>query len=150
MGEFKPDQKVPQRSLSHPFHGGFDAWFYQGVAGIELDPSHQGFKHIIFRPGLIKELFYARATYRSLYGKIKSSWECVEGVFSWDVVIPANTTATIYIPANDAKSVTERGQPAAKAKGVKFLRMEPDAAVCELSSGSYTFESSLMNRTITD
>ena len=58
-----------------------------------------------------------------------------------DVTIPANTTATIYVPARDAAAVTESGQPAAKAEGVKFLRMEGNAALYEIDSGTYRFNS---------
>jgi alpha-L-rhamnosidase len=55
------------------------------------------------------------------------------------VTIPANTTATVYVPAKDAASVTEGGKPAAQAKGVKFLRLEDGAAVYEIGSGRYSF-----------
>jgi alpha-L-rhamnosidase len=35
--------------------------------------------------------------------------------------------------------VKESGQPAAKAKGVKFLRQEKDTAVYTVGSGTYEF-----------
>ena len=60
-----------------------------------------------------------------------------------DVTIPANTTATIYVPASAVGSVSESGKPAAKAAGVKFLRMESDTAVYAVGSGTYRFESSM-------
>ena len=64
-----------------------------------------------------------------------------------DVTIPVNTTATVYVPAKGAAGVTESGpstslragKPAAKAEGVKFLRMENGAAVYEVGSGCYRF-----------
>lgn len=56
-----------------------------------------------------------------------------------DVAIPANTTATVYVPAQHSAGVTESGKPAAKAKGVKFLRMESRSAVFAVGSGSYSF-----------
>ena len=64
-----------------------------------------------------------------------------------DVTIPPNTTATVYVPAKDSKSVTESGKQAAKAEGVKFLRMEKDRAVYEVSSGCYRFCSNTRNNT---
>jgi alpha-L-rhamnosidase len=39
--------------------------------------------------------------------------------------------------------VTESGKPADKAEGVKFLRMENNAAVYAVGSGSYQFQSIL-------
>jgi len=39
--------------------------------------------------------------------------------------------------------VTESGHPASSARGVKFLRIEPGAAIYEVASGAYTFRSTL-------
>jgi alpha-L-rhamnosidase len=60
-----------------------------------------------------------------------------------DVTIPPNTTATIFVPAKDAASVTESGKPAGDAEGVKFLRMENNTAVYAVGSGNYQFQSPL-------
>jgi alpha-L-rhamnosidase len=60
-----------------------------------------------------------------------------------EVTIPANTTATVYVPAEDEASVTESGLAAAKANGVKFLRMENNAAAYAVGSGTYRFQSTL-------
>jgi alpha-L-rhamnosidase len=59
------------------------------------------------------------------------------------VTIPANTTATVYVPARDAESVTESGKPATQAPGVKSLRMGGNVAVCSVGSGSYEFKSKM-------
>jgi alpha-L-rhamnosidase len=59
------------------------------------------------------------------------------------VVIPPNTTATVYVPATGESAVTESGTPAGKTKGVKFLRLENGAAVYEVGSGCYQFQSSV-------
>ncbi len=58
-----------------------------------------------------------------------------------DVTIPANTTATVLVPAKNADAITESGKPLTKAPGVKFLRMEGDRAVLEVEAGSYQFAS---------
>ena len=40
-GAFDPaTMEAPDRSLSHPFQGGYDAWFYQGLGGIRPDPEN--------------------------------------------------------------------------------------------------------------
>jgi alpha-L-rhamnosidase len=61
-----------------------------------------------------------------------------------DVTTPPNSTATIYVPAKDTASVTESGKPATKAVGLKFLRMENNAAVYAVGSGNYQFQSALI------
>ena len=57
--------------------------------------------------------------------------------------IPANTTATVFVPTKEAAGVTESGKPAAQAESVKFLRLESNAAVYAVGSGSYRFQSTL-------
>jgi len=75
----------------------------------------------------------------SPYGRIVSNWKREGDKLTMEVTIPANTTATIHVPAKDATGVTESGKPAAEAKGVKFLRMENNAAVYAVGSGTYQF-----------
>ena len=57
------------------------------------------------------------------------------------MTVPANTTATVWVPAKDAATVTESGKKAAEMKGVKFVRSEAGNAVFEVESGSYRFKS---------
>ena len=78
-----------------------------------------------------------------MYGTLASSWKREKGQFTLDVTVPANTTATIWLPAKDAASVTEGGKKLAEAKGVKFVRNEGGAAVYEVESGKFTFRSTL-------
>ena len=60
-----------------------------------------------------------------------------------EVTIPANTTATVYVPAKDAAGVTESGKPADKAEGVTFRRMENNTAVFAVGPGIYQFASTM-------
>ncbi len=117
------------------------AWFYQSLAGIDCDPERPGFKHIRMRPQPVGDLRFADASHRSMYGEIKSSWKIEKDRFIWEVTIPANTTATLYMPADCAAEVTEQGLPAGDAEGVKYIRMEQDRAVFIVGSGSYSFVS---------
>jgi alpha-L-rhamnosidase len=60
-----------------------------------------------------------------------------------EVTIPANTTATLSVPAKDAAAVAESGRPANAAEGVKFLGMEDATAVYAVGSGTYRFQSTM-------
>ncbi len=73
---------------------------------------------------------------------IASDWKIDGGSFHWDVTVPPNTTATVWVPAKEERSVTEGGRRASEIKGIKFLRRESDAAVYEVGSGNYRFVSS--------
>ena len=114
---------------------------YQTLAGINYDSTRPGFKHIILRPRPVGDLTFVRASHKCLYGMIRSEWKIEGGHFRWDVVIPPNTTATVYVPAKDAAGVSEGGKPAAQADGVRFLRMEDGTAVYEVGAGRFLFTS---------
>ena len=123
--------------------GNLEAWMYQTLGGINYDPEHPGFKHIILHPHPVGDLTFVEASHRSMYGNIVSEWKKEGGAFLWTVAVPPNTTATVYVPANDASAVTEGNQPAGQAVGVRFLRMEGGASVYSVGSGTYAFRSLL-------
>lgn len=121
--------------------GNLDAWFYQTLAGINDDPQRPGFKHIIIRPRPVGDLHWVKAHFDSGYGRIVSNWKRIGDELAMEVTIPANTTATIYVPARAAEAVTESGKPAAKSAGVRFVKMEEGQAVFEVAAGKYEFRS---------
>jgi alpha-L-rhamnosidase len=123
--------------------GNLDAWFYQTLAGINYDPAQPGFKHIIIKPQPLGDLTWVKAHHDSPHGRIVSEWQREGDRLTMDVTIPVNTTATVYVPAKAAEGVTESGKPTAKADGVKYLRMENNAAVYAVGSGIYRFQSTL-------
>ena len=121
-------------------------WMYQGLAGIRPDETGPGFKKIIIKPAVVGDLTWVKCSYDSIHGRIVSNWKREGDRLTMEVTIPANTTATVYVPAKDAAGVTESGKPAAQAEGVKFLRMEDGAAIYEVGSGTYRFQSTLPAR----
>jgi len=130
-------------SQIHSCFTSLDGWFYQGLAGIRPDPDKPGFKQIIIKPAVVGDLTWVKSHFDSPYGRIISNWQCEGQKLTMEVTIPANTTATLYIPAKEANGVTESNNSAAKTKGVKFLRMENHAAVYAVESGTYRFQSTL-------
>jgi len=82
----------------------------------------------------------------SAAGRIVSNWKREGQKLTMEVTIPANTTATVYVPAKEASGVTESGKPVNQAQGVNFLRMENGAAVFAVGSGTYRFQSVLTER----
>lgn len=136
-------QDPGMNSFNHYSLGSCGEWLFGTVAGIAIDPEQPGFKHILIQPRPGGALTDARGSVNTIHGKVSSSWTLKNGQLSLQVTIPANTTATISIPAKDAELVTESGKPASKAEGLKFVKMENGAAVYEAGSGDYRFTSSL-------
>lgn len=86
--------------------GDLVSWIYQDLGGINSDPEKPGYKHIIMKPDFsVDEIDDINTSYKSIYGNIVSRWKKVNGVLNWDVEIPANTTATLYMPNGETKEI---------------------------------------------
>jgi len=107
------------------------------VAGIE--PGAPRYKRILFRSRPGGGLTTASARYPSLYGEIDSSWQMRDGNFMLTITVPANTTATVFLPGAEARQVTEGGQAVETAEGVIQVSQEQEATVVEVGSGTYAF-----------
>ncbi len=132
-------QDPGMNSFNHYSLGSCGQWLYDSVAGIGLDAEKPGFRHIVIHPRVGGGLTSASGSLRSIRGLISSSWSVKDGLFTLDVTVPANTTATVYVPAANPAAVQESGKPAAESEGVKLLKAEGGEAAFEVQSGSYRF-----------
>ncbi len=126
-------------SHNHPMFGGALTWFYRSLAGMNADPEHPGYEHVIFKPHPVKDLSYVKYVNNTVRGKAGVVWRQKNGEFTMRVIVPVGSTATVYVPAQDQKQVYEGGVIASKAREVRFLRQEGDYAMYKVSSGSYVF-----------
>jgi alpha-L-rhamnosidase len=116
-------------------------WLYENIAGIKSNSDNPGFKEIIMNPSIIDGIKFVRASYNSVYGLIKSEYHNEIDCFKWNISIPANTKAIIYIPCSDSLSIFESNRPVNEIADIKFLRMQDNKAVFEIGSGDYSFVS---------
>lgn len=137
---------VRRGSLNHPMQGGFTVWFYQGICGIYPDPEIPGYKHTIFRPPVTGPLTYAEARIRSPYGEIRSSWEKTPDTFTWEVTVPVNTTATVYLPDENESDITESDMPLESSGDIRITGHEDGTTVVQIGSGMYRFVCGTGNR----
>ncbi|MEN8191631.1 MAG: family 78 glycoside hydrolase catalytic domain [Bacteroidota bacterium] len=124
-------------------------WFYENLAGIKVDPDVPAFKNIIMKPNVLGDLKYVTAAYNSIYGEIKSHWRLEENKFNWDITIPANTTAKVYVPTLEKEDVYEGNKLASKSNDLVFIGWEDNYAVFEVGSGDYSFTSNGAQKSIT-
>ena len=118
-------------SQDHFMLGQIQEWFYHDLAGIRS--AGNGFKQISIAPQPVGDVSWTRATYDSVRGKIVSDWKRAGTTFTLKVVIPPNTTATVYVPAAAGAKV-QVNHP-----GASFLRAENGCQVFATGSGTYTF-----------
>lgn len=130
-------------SQNHFMLGQLNEWFYQGLGGIQPDPTAPGFKRIIIKPAFVGDLTFVKARFDLQQGRVVSEWTRKDGKLTLHLVIPANSTATVYIPTRAVAEIMESGKPAGHSRSVSFLRMEAESAVFAVGSGSYEFTSPL-------
>ena len=130
-------------SLNHYSLGSVGEWLFRHVAGIELDPTASGFQQFVLRPFIGEGLDFARASYHTMHGEIKSEWKRAGEKLVWSVRIPANTTAKVYVPCVPNSTVTENGEPVEKVVGLRATGRDGSFLVCEATAGSYNFSSTV-------
>ncbi|MBC7847920.1 MAG: glycoside hydrolase family 78 protein [Flavobacterium sp.] len=107
-------------------------WYYENMAGIKSNPETPGFKQIIMKPDFNAGLTFVNASYKSIYGLIKSDWKKTKNTLEWKITIPANTSAVVYLPTTNASNVKVN-----KEKVSKNYKTENNQLVLELPSGTY-------------
>jgi alpha-L-rhamnosidase len=138
----KPDgsfQDKGMNSFNHYAYGAIGEWMYRVMAGIEVDESAPGYKHIFIQPQPGGGFTWVKASHQTVHGKVTSSWKTEGGVFELTVDIPANTRATVRLPKAQLGTVFESGKPLSEAEGISDGRQDGEDALIEVGSGLYRF-----------
>ena len=110
-------------------------WYYENMAGIKSNPETPGFKQIIMKPDFTAGLTYVNASYESVYGLIKSDWKKDKKALVWNITIPANSSAVVYLPTTDVSAVSINKQKLDKTS--HSYKTEKSNLAITLSSGTY-------------
>ena len=143
-------QDPGMNSFAHYSFGAVARWMFQTVAGIGT--FGPGFQQLDLAPAPGEGLTWVKAHYDSIHGRIASAWKIENGKLVIDITIPANTTATVTIPAANPLEVTEGGRPLvdaadlklvskvrAEIKGGKVMVDAGGKVVVEAKAGTYHF-----------
>lgn len=118
--------------------GDFLPFCYQHVAGIQA--AAPGFKTLKMKPAFdVEEIGYIRSSYLTPYGKVTSNWKQTATDYSWEITIPANSEAQVWLPNEEASLIRESGKALNKAEGVTLIGQEKGFTLCRIGSGSYLF-----------
>lgn len=119
--------------------GDLIVWYYENLAGIKSDEKERGFKHLVMKPTPAGDLKFVNASYNSLYGQVKSNWNIIGGTFNWDVSVPVNSTATLYIPAKSPDKILINGEPLVTSQMIRITGVEKDRVIVRVMSGNHQF-----------
>lgn len=110
-------------------------WYYENMAGIKSSETAPAFKEIIMKPDFSAGLTFVNASYESPYGTISSNWKKNGNALQWEITIPANSSAVVYLPTANASSVTVNKQKLVQFS--TYYKTENNSIVLTLESGSY-------------
>ncbi len=138
----KPDgsfQVPSMNSYNHYSYGAIGDWMYRSMVGLDTYEDGPGYKHIKIQPHIGGGFTYANASLQTYYGKLSSGWKLASDKVLMDVEIPANTTATVFIPANESDKITEGDKMVTVGDDLKDVMNIKGYRVIDLGSGVYHF-----------
>jgi len=150
LWELWQDKTGPaMNSHNHHMMGSVDAWFYEALGGINVDPDQPGYRHIRIEPQVVRDLTSVSATVGTVRGEVTSSWTHEPGVIALQVDVPVNSTASVSIPEDNEmtevtvhegdRTVWENGHFVEGTPGFTAGKMEDRRVSFEVGSGHYDF-----------
>jgi alpha-L-rhamnosidase len=136
---------------AHAMWGVIDEFLVETLAGIKSPINGDtsiGYNHIVIKPAVPQKMTFARATVKSIKGRIVSDWEKGEDKFTLAVEIPANTTATVCVPRlsystytikESGKIVWNQSEFHPGVEGVSSAKATEDYIEFDIGSGNYSF-----------
>lgn len=114
-------------------------WLFSGLGGIRQAADSFGFRHIVIRPEPVGDVRSAQTTYESPYGQIVADWQDNDDAFILRVEVPANISASVYLPTTDTALISESGTPLHSLTEAK-ISTEKENTIVTVGSGRYYFK----------
>jgi alpha-L-rhamnosidase len=135
-------------SHNHPMFGSIGAWFYKALAGINLVDGTVAFERIRIQPQMVRDLWHASASLRTLNGTVSNSWSRTEKSIRLEATIPVNSQAVIVLPKFNLVHICirEGDRPVwaekkyeAGVPGISTVKETASDIEIHVGSGTYTF-----------
>ena len=125
-----------------------------------MDPHGPGYRRILIRPQMVRDLASVSATVETVRGAVTSTWTHSPGKITLEVTVPVNSEAQVVIPKEiemgdvvvreGDRVVWDKGRFVPGAPGVKsavagaeavsFFGPTKEAISFEVGSGQYLFK----------
>ena len=133
---FGKDNQNSMNSFNHFALGAVGEWMYEyslGITSGDAAKGQPGYKHFILQPTAGPLYTSLQGSYESNYGPITVKWTAdgKGNMLTYEVTVPANTTATLFLPGESGKGDGYKGQEIHLGKATSHF---------EIQSGSYVFK----------
>ncbi|MBT30666.1 MAG: hypothetical protein CMO01_13485 [Thalassobius sp.] len=123
-------------SHNHIMFGTVSEWFFESIAGIQVDPERPGMQHFYIKPDLLTALSWASAEHENRFGKITSSWEKKENYTIYNIEIPANSSASFRLPVANFNLIEINGETLNQSE-IDAIYQQDQNYFLKLHSGRY-------------
>jgi alpha-L-rhamnosidase len=100
-------QSASMNSFNHYALGSVGEWLYRFVLGIDQEPGSAGFQRLLIRPHPGGSLRWARGSYESVRGLIRTEWRLDGDQFRLRVEVPPSAVASVRVPSPDGRMVRD-------------------------------------------
>lgn len=132
-------QAYAYASNNHLMLGHLMEWFFNGLGGINQTDKSIAWKEVSINPQLVSGVNHASTSYVSPYGKITCNWKILDGVYTLEVDIPANSSAIVHLPTDNVNNVSEYGTPLNSTIGIENIKIQDKELLVKVGSGHYRF-----------
>ncbi|MFI7149810.1 family 78 glycoside hydrolase catalytic domain [Nonomuraea sp. NPDC050022] len=134
-------------SKNHMILAQIEEWFHTGLAGIREAGGSTAYRRLVIQPKPVGDLTSVKGSYETPQGVARSAWTRGERWFKLTADVPANTTAEVWVPAKNARSVVSPPRAtflrlerqAMEGQAMEDQAMEGQYALYDVPSGSFTF-----------
>ena len=137
---FSEPNQNSMNSFNHFALGAVGQWMFEYQLGITAPyaEGEAGYKHFVLQPTAGGAYTALEGSYDSHYGRIRSAWTADRGAIrTYRCTVPANTTATLYLPVG-SDAVSGNSVEGARFAGTCTHLGRP-AVRYELVAGTWTF-----------
>ncbi len=124
-------------SFSHYAFGSVAEWMF--MYGLGIDTKDAGYRNIIIRPSISREMEFMNGSYESINGTIESSWEWKGKELRFMVTIPVNTQAQVYLPTAKTSNIKLANKPLGSYEDIEISQSGTEETLVEVGSGQYEF-----------
>lgn len=118
-------------SHNHPMFGSVSEWMMNWLGGIQV----VGPDKFVVRPQTVPGLQWVKSSYKSSRGRIVSNWTKDEDRTEFEIAIPPNMVADVFLPVSPGATISEGGKPLKLGSGA----FSNEYAKIVLGSGAYKF-----------
>ncbi len=128
-----------KQSHNHVMTGSIDAFFYNTLAGINLNEDYPGCERVIIKPYIPESLPFVKASIETIRGRVGVQWENSSSELKLHIEIPANVRADVFIPSGSESNIFEGKGLASDSDNISLIGFDNGIAHYLVQSGKYNF-----------